>query len=250
MSTWPNKIQEFINEIATSVAMIERDEQGKIVVSACNSGFFQMTGGRPAVARRFPAPFDAMVPRYAWRELHEKINDCFNSGVPQELEQAYDFRDGTHWWRLSLNPFRHKSADTTVFDILLTGLDITPKMELTRELEISTSRFRSVVDAAYDAIITIDQEHNITLFNRAAEYLFGYSQSEMIGQPLNRLIPESARPARQIHTSFRPFAPEFEGNERTGPHLWTTSRRDLAAGGNSDFKNKRERPARVYRRHP
>jgi diguanylate cyclase (GGDEF)-like protein/PAS domain S-box-containing protein len=216
MSTWPNKIQEFINEIATSVAMIERDEQGKIVVSACNSGFFQMTGGRPAVARRFPAPFDAMVPRYAWRELHEKINDCFNSGVPQELEQAYDFRDGTHWWRLSLNPFRHKSADTTVFDILLTGLDITPKMELTRELEISTSRFRSVVDAAYDAIITIDQEHNITLFNRAAEYLFGYSQSEMIGQPLNRLIPEPVRSqhGKYIHHFARSPLNSREMNER------------------------------------
>ena len=86
-----------------------------------------MTGGRTAVARRFPVPFDATVPRYAWRELREKVNECFNSGVAQELEQAYDLRDGTHWWRLSLNPLRHKYGDAATVDILLTGLDITPK---------------------------------------------------------------------------------------------------------------------------
>jgi diguanylate cyclase (GGDEF)-like protein/PAS domain S-box-containing protein len=193
MTEESNKVQEFINEVATSVAIVERDWEGRIVVSACNEAFFQMTGGRTAFARRFPVPFDALVPRYAWRELREKVTECFTSGVAQELEQAYDLRDGTHWWRLSLNPMRHKLGDAATLDILLTGLDITPKMELTRQLEISTSRFRSVVDAAYDAIITVDQEHNITLFNRAAEYLFGYSQSEMIGQPLSRLIPDRFR---------------------------------------------------------
>jgi PAS domain S-box-containing protein len=72
-------------------------------------------------------------------------------------------------------------------------------MNLQHDLEISTSRFRSVVDAAYDAIITIDQEHNITLFNRAAENLFGYSSSEVIGEPLLRLLPETTR---QHHSEY------------------------------------------------
>lgn len=216
MTDWSSWIQEFISEVATSVAIIERDWEGKIVVSACNEGFFQMAGGRTAVARRFPVPFDAMVPRYAWRELRDKVNECFSSGCAQELEQAYDLKDGTHWWRLSLNPLRHKFGDAATVDILLTGLDITPKMELTRQLEISTSRFRSVVDAAYDAIITIDQEHNITLFNRAAEYLFGYSQSEMIGQPLERLIPERFREkhSKYIHQFARSPVNSREMNER------------------------------------
>ena len=44
MAEWSNKLQDFIDEIATSVAIIERDWEGKIVVSACNEGFFQMTG--------------------------------------------------------------------------------------------------------------------------------------------------------------------------------------------------------------
>lgn len=193
MSEWSSRLQEFVNGIAASVAVVGFDDSGALDISACNEIFFEMAGGRPLGLHNFPLPFDSMLPSYARRELRERLQECFSSGTAQELEQAFDLRDGTHWWRLSLKPLRHREADHAVLEILLTGLDITPKMLLTRQLEISTSRFRSVVDAAYDAIIIIDQQHNITLFNRAAEDLFGYSQAEMIGQPLTRLIPEKFR---------------------------------------------------------
>jgi PAS domain-containing protein len=44
-----------------------------------------------------------------------------------------------------------------MFEILVTGREITSKMLPTHELEVSTSRFRSVVDTACDAIITMDR---------------------------------------------------------------------------------------------
>ncbi len=205
MTEWSSRIQEFVNGITASVAVIGHDEDGVLVVSACNGVFFEMTGGRPLGARSFPVPFDTMVPSYARREFREKIEECFSAGTAQELEQAYDLREGTHWWRLSLKPLRHKDGNNAVIELLVTGLDITPRMELMQQLEISTSRFRSVVDAAYDAIITIDQQHNITLFNRAAEYLFGYSQAEVLGHSLERLIPDQFRPkhSENVHRFAR-----------------------------------------------
>ncbi|HEY0309126.1 MAG TPA: diguanylate cyclase [Acidobacteriaceae bacterium] len=217
MSEWSSRIQEFVDGIAASVAVVGHDAKNVLIVSACNEGFFGMTGGRPVGVHSFPIPFDTTIPSYARREFREKIQECFNSGIAQELEQAYDLKDGTHWWRLSLKPLRLKDGDAAILDILITGLDITPRMELTHQLEISTSRFRSVVDAAYDAIVTIDQEHNITLFNRAAEYLFGYSQAEMIGQPLSRLIPERFRPGHSeyLHQFARSPVNSRQMNERS-----------------------------------
>jgi diguanylate cyclase (GGDEF)-like protein/PAS domain S-box-containing protein len=190
---WWSRIQELVDGIAASVAVVGRDEAGVVVVTACNKIFFEMTGGHPAGVRKLPAPFDTIVPSYSRREFRARILECFSSGVAQELEQAYDLKDGTHWWRLSLKPLSLVEGSTEIHEILITGLDITSRMVLTNELEISTSRFRSVVDAAYDAIVTIDQQHNITLFNRAAELLFGYSQDEMMGQPLTCLLPERFR---------------------------------------------------------
>ncbi len=194
MGDWPTRIQEFVNGITASVAVVGHNDRGEMVVSACNEVFFDMVGGRRSGARLFPLPLDTIVPSYARRELRDCLHQCFTSGTAQEVEQAYDLKDGTHWWRLSLKPLRHTDGGSAVLEILVTGLDITPKMELTHQLEISTSRFRSVVDAAYDAIITIDQQNNITLFNRAAEGLFGYTQAEMLGQPIEQLIPERFRP--------------------------------------------------------
>lgn len=193
MADWSSMIREFVGEIAASVAMIGRDERGQFVVSACNDHFMQMTGGRRGAIKSFPASFDTLIPNYARTEIRQKLNECFDSGIAQELEQAYDLRDGTHWWRLSLKPLRHSEGTASVLEIMVTGLEITTKMQLTHELEVSTSRFRSVVDAAYDAIITIDQQHCITLFNRAAENLFGYAAAEMLGQPITLLLPERYR---------------------------------------------------------
>ncbi|MGF6543426.1 diguanylate cyclase (GGDEF)-like protein/PAS domain S-box-containing protein [Paraburkholderia youngii] len=190
---WSCTMRTIVDEIAASVAIVARDERGQLVVSACNDHFMQMTGGKRNSIKSFPASFDTLIPNYARTEFRQKLSECFESGVARELEQAYDLRDGTHWWRLSLKPLRHNRGANSVIEIMVTGLEITAKMELMHELEVSTSRFRSVVDAAYDAIITIDQQHCITLFNRAAENLFGYSVEEMVGHPITELLPERYR---------------------------------------------------------
>lgn len=202
MTDEQSQLQEFVDGITASVAIIGQGAAGELLVSACNDSFFDMTGGRRSGVGpcAFPLPLDTLIPSYARLDLRRKLQECFTSGIPQELEQAYDLRDGTRWWRLSLKPFRHDAdGKGSVLDILITGLDITQKMTLTRELEVSTSRFRSVVNAAYDAIITIDQAHNITLFNRAAENLFGYDASEMLGQPIIKLVPEAYRANHSSH---------------------------------------------------
>ena len=61
----------------------------------------------------------------------------------------------------------------------------------------SQQRLAGIVDSAMDAIITINKQQNIILFNPAAERMFGYSASEMIGQPLLRLIPNQVRPGHE-----------------------------------------------------
>jgi len=60
-------------------------------------------------------------------------------------------------------------------------------------LSESEKRFRTVVEASNDAIIAIDHEGCITLFNPAAEAMFGVKQKEMLGQQVDRLMPEEYR---------------------------------------------------------
>jgi PAS domain S-box-containing protein len=50
-----------------------------------------------------------------------------------------------------------------------------------------------LLDSAMDAIIATDDAQRIVLFNRAAERIFGWTRQEMLGQPLERLIPNRFR---------------------------------------------------------
>lgn len=59
-------------------------------------------------------------------------------------------------------------------------------------------RLRDLLDAAPDAILEVDQQGRILLLNGMTEKLFGYSREELVGQPVELLIPENLR-ARHAH---------------------------------------------------
>jgi PAS domain S-box-containing protein len=59
--------------------------------------------------------------------------------------------------------------------------------------EPTESRFRELLEAAPDAIIEVDREGRIVLLNAATEAIFGYGREDLLGQPVERLIPEGAR---------------------------------------------------------
>lgn len=58
-----------------------------------------------------------------------------------------------------------------------------------------------LLSIAADAIIAIDAQHRITMFNEGAERIFGYQKSEVIGRPLDTLIPERYRRTHGHHIS-------------------------------------------------
>ena len=64
-------------------------------------------------------------------------------------------------------------------------------------LEQSEGRYRSLVETAVDAIISIDSDGNIILWNHSAESMFGYRAHEVMGKPLGFLMPERYREAHQ-----------------------------------------------------
>jgi PAS domain S-box-containing protein len=66
-------------------------------------------------------------------------------------------------------------------------------------LRESEDRFRGVIESAMDAILTIDSEQNIVLFNAAAEKMFDCKSSEAAGKPIERFVPERFRQQHSDH---------------------------------------------------
>jgi two-component system sensor kinase FixL len=72
--------------------------------------------------------------------------------------------------------------------------------DLASELQIGEERFRRVVEAAPSAMIMVNQEGQITLANQQAEKTFGYPREELLGRPIEMLVPEQLR---SDHRGFR-----------------------------------------------
>jgi two-component system sensor kinase FixL len=62
-----------------------------------------------------------------------------------------------------------------------------------------SAELRALLDAAVDAIVTIDEQERITTFNAAAERLFGYQVAQVLGQRVEMLMPE---PYRSEHRGY------------------------------------------------
>lgn len=60
-------------------------------------------------------------------------------------------------------------------------------------------KWQKILDTSADAVISIDESHRIVLFNKGAEEIFGWKASEMMGQTLDRLLPERFRRAHDRH---------------------------------------------------
>jgi PAS domain S-box-containing protein len=67
------------------------------------------------------------------------------------------------------------------------------------EVRENRARLAGIIESAMDGIITIDEDQRITLFNNAAEAMFGCSAAEALGQPIERFLPERFHDAHREH---------------------------------------------------
>lgn len=65
--------------------------------------------------------------------------------------------------------------------------------------ELSPDVGAAIVSIAADAIISVNEKQQIVLFNRGAELIFGYAADEVIGKPLDILIPPRLRKVHRRH---------------------------------------------------
>jgi len=67
-------------------------------------------------------------------------------------------------------------------------------------LERANAKFRQLLESAPDGIVIASRDGRIVLINSQTERLFGYSREEMIGRPVEMLMPS---PLRQTHQQHR-----------------------------------------------
>ncbi len=138
-------------------------------------------------------------------------NDCINSawtrGLPKDHATLYNVMlapmplQGTI---VGLIGLINKQGDFTEDDArIATGFGEIAALALSKSrnlesLENSEIRFRSLVETATDAIISIDVKGAITHWNRGAENIFGYTAAETMGKSITLIMPATAHEAHSV----------------------------------------------------
>jgi len=73
--------------------------------------------------------------------------------------------------------------------------EITERQRMEEALRESEGKYRHIINAAADAIISLDEHGLVCEFNYAAEQMFGFTKAELLGKPLTPIMPPHLRDA-------------------------------------------------------
>jgi PAS domain S-box-containing protein len=114
------------------------------------------------------------------------------SGEPGESEARLRRFDGEYrWFLIRANPLRDESGKIVKWYGINT--DICDRKRVEEELRSSEEKHRIIVEAANDAVVSMDDHGVIVLANPATTKMFGYELVEILGKPMTILMPESMR---------------------------------------------------------
>jgi PAS domain S-box-containing protein len=92
--------------------------------------------------------------------------------------------------------------------------DVTGRARAEAAARASEAKFAGILEIAAEGIITVDERQSIVHFNHGAEEIFGYTQAEVLGKPLELLLP--ARHAHDHRSHVASFAAGSEAARRMG----------------------------------
>jgi len=154
------------------------------VITSWNSGAERLYGytAQEAVGRHFELVIPAQASAGESRMLRRVV--AGERVEPYEAERKRN--DGT--------PITVSVAISPIMDA---GGHIVGVASMSRdisELKLAETKLRWMLEVAPDAILGVDTSGSIELVNAQCERLFGYERDELMGQPVEMLIPDGLRP--------------------------------------------------------
>jgi PAS domain S-box-containing protein len=137
--------------------------------------------------------------------VHPDFHEVVRQRVHREIDQGLD---------APLIEERFVRLDGTEVDVEVAGAaityegrpaalvvvrDITERKRAEEAVRRSERRFRTLLESAPDPAVIVDADGRIVLVNEQTERVFGFARSELIGQPLELLLPERIRGAHVSH---------------------------------------------------
>jgi PAS domain S-box-containing protein len=116
----------------------------------------------------------------------KRANKLLKNGINRE-EQMYRTPRGDVWVDAQ-SQIMEDNGQRTGWVTLIS--DITERKKAEEALKVSEEKYRELINTSTDAIVSTDSKMNIVIWNHGAERIFQYTEQEMLGQSVLKLVPE------------------------------------------------------------
>ena len=164
-------------------------------VLGCNRTFARMLG---YASQEEVLGCQAQQFYFSGEERDRFLKDLQREGSLVNSELRLRRKDGSSIWVVE-NVAATCDSQGNVTLIEGTMVDISAHKRAEDALRESQERLHGIIASAMDAIITVDEKQQIIVFNQAAEEIFRCTAADVIGQSINRFLPESLREIHQQH---------------------------------------------------
>lgn len=183
------KFQVFMEAAPDAIVIV--DHKGKMVMF--NSLAERMFGYQRA--EMLQQNVEMLIPAHL-KSIHEKhrshyVQDPKTRRMGEGQALTGQRKDGSHFpIEISLSPFENE-GESLVISIIR---DVTSRKQL-------EAKFRGLLESAPDGIVVVGSDAKIVIVNSQTEKMFGYTREELLGQPIEILVPEKLRSDHVHHRS-------------------------------------------------
>jgi PAS domain S-box-containing protein len=173
-------------------------------VLAWNTGAERLYGYRDDEIRDRPA--QVLCPGPQQPEVTAALDRVIREQAVERLECEQQTRAGRriHVF-MTISPIRDGAGAAVGASIV--ARDVTARREAEESLRRSEATARAFLESASESVLVADTAGHIVLVNARTEKLFGYSRAELIGRPVETLIPAALRERHVVHRATYMAAP-------------------------------------------
>jgi PAS domain S-box-containing protein len=143
--------------------------------------------------------FEVFAPKNRYPQVWEEFNRLVDGGASRFFENPILTKTGEErqiaWQNNEIK------LDNQVVGTLSFGMDISARVRAEQQWE-------TLLETLPDGVVVVDADGKILIVNTQTEFLFGYQRAEMLGQPVEVLLPESIRPIHPRHRKNYLSAPK------------------------------------------
>jgi PAS domain S-box-containing protein len=189
----------FLNSIlesSTEYSIVAKDLDG--IITAWNEGARRIYGYEPQELIGTVSAFVLHDPDDVKSGKARRILDTARETGAWEGELTRVRKNGTRFTAHVTITLR-RSVDGEPIGFTMISRDLTESQRFQRELARSEEKFRHLLEAAPDAMVLVDSEGRVVFVNAQMERLFGYPLNELVGKPVEMLVPERFRARHAGH---------------------------------------------------